>query len=427
MRHLQVRVARGQGGQVVEIAQNHDVVDVICWEATSSDEANLDVVAIQAENRAVGSILNELEDLPRMSATLYPHEILAFEPPARRAPSKLKNLENRSPLEILLNSLQSVGSWGSFLAYVAAGAIIVWISLFTNTIYLIIAAMLIAPFAGPAMNVAMATAVGDAILFWKSLARYAAAIALSVAIAAALTFLFHQTVFTDLMIGVGQVSAVAALLPLIAGAAGALNLVQSERSSLVPGAAVGMLVAAALAPPAGLMGMALVMGRWEVVLSTGFLLILQLVGINLGGAIVFRHYGITSDLTRYERGKQALFYVSLAATALALVGLLAWQFSGQFRLQRSSEGTRAAQTIEQVVKASNLAELVDVQAGFQQGDEEQEDTLLATVWVKRQADVEPDDEIARALRVDIQQRLQETQPGALPLVNVVVLEPPAGW
>ena len=98
MRHLQVRVARGHGGQVAEIAHKHDIVDVTCWEATSSEEGDLDVVSIQAENRAVGPILKGIQDVPKMSATLYPHEILTFEPPAHRAPSKLKNLENRSPI-----------------------------------------------------------------------------------------------------------------------------------------------------------------------------------------------------------------------------------------------------------------------------------------------------------------------------------------
>jgi hypothetical protein len=48
---------------------------------------------------------------------------------------------------------------------------------------------------------------------------------------------------TSSMSSTSNVSAVAVLLPLIAGAAGPLNLVQSERSSLVSGAAVGMLVA----------------------------------------------------------------------------------------------------------------------------------------------------------------------------------------
>ena len=59
-----------------------------------------------------------------------------------------------------------------------------------------------------------------------------------------------------------------------AGAAGAINLMQSERSSLVSGAATGMLVAASLAPPAGIIGMAAAIGRWDMAVSGLFLLLL---------------------------------------------------------------------------------------------------------------------------------------------------------
>jgi uncharacterized membrane protein len=59
------------------------------------------------------------------------------------------------------------------------------------------------------------------------------------------------------MLATNTVSAVAVLIPLVSGTAGALNLVQSERSSLVSGAAAGMLVSVSLAPPAALVGMAI--------------------------------------------------------------------------------------------------------------------------------------------------------------------------
>ncbi|MDV2994536.1 MAG: hypothetical protein N4J56_004190 [Chroococcidiopsis sp. SAG 2025] len=96
----------------------------------------------------------------------------------------------------------------------------------------------------------------------------------------------------------------AVLLSLAAGAAGALNLVQSQRSSLVSGASVGMLVAASLAPPAGLVGMAVAIGRWDMATSGLFVLLLQLVGINLTAAILFRVFGLSVQGSRYRRGKQ---------------------------------------------------------------------------------------------------------------------------
>lgn len=147
--------------------------------------------------------------------------------------------------------------------------------------------MLIAPFAGPAMNVAIATSRGDAKLLKRTLLRYFVALAVTIVVAGVLIIL-RQEVVTSTMSDTSKISAVAVLLPLVAGAAGAVNLVQSKRSSLVSGAAVGMLVAASLSPPAGLIGMASAMGRWDLAINGVFVLLLQLVGINLSASLVFR-------------------------------------------------------------------------------------------------------------------------------------------
>jgi uncharacterized membrane protein len=90
-----------------------------------------------------------------------------------------------------------------------------------------------------------------------------------------------QRIASEQMISTSMISSVTVLLPLVAGAAGALNLSQSDRSSLVSGAATGMLVAASLAPPAGTIGMASAIGEWDLVRTGVFVLLLQLVGINL--------------------------------------------------------------------------------------------------------------------------------------------------
>lgn len=48
----------------------------------------------------------------------------------------------RSPIEVFLFGLQSVGLWKRFLAYTAVAGIVAW-GLCTNTGYLLLAAMLI--------------------------------------------------------------------------------------------------------------------------------------------------------------------------------------------------------------------------------------------------------------------------------------------
>jgi len=424
MRQLLVQVPRGCGKNVLDIAKACDGVNLVRFEATGSDKP-LDVVIVHVPNQKVEELLGELESLPELHVTLIPHGVIALEPPASEAPQQVKNVEPRSPIEIFLAGLQSVGSWKGFLGYAAAGGVVVWIGLFTNSSYLLVAAMLIAPFAGPAMNAAIATARGDAHLLQRTLLRYFAALATTILVTWALSLILQQEVVTSSMSATSNVSAVAVLLPLIAGAAGALNLVQSERSSLVSGAAVGMLVAASLAPPAGVVGMAIAMGRWDMAVNGLFVLLLQLVGINLSASIVFRIYGMSARGARYDRGKKSVFPAILTVTILLLAGLLTWQFSSSPELQRSSRSQRATAELQKVVNNSNLVELVEADVRFPNSNIKGQNTLLGTVYVQRKAGVtESAQQIRDRLTKDIQTHLLQQGFNVTPLVDVSVLEAP---
>jgi uncharacterized hydrophobic protein (TIGR00271 family) len=394
------------------------------WEATGREQP-LDLVFIHVSNGKVEGLLGELEGLPNLHITLIPRGVIALQPPSDEAPQQVTNVEERSPVEVFLSGLQSVGSWRGFLGYAAVAGFVVWIGLYTNTVYLLTAAMLIAPFAGPAMNAAIATARGDVKLLQRSLLRYFAALSVTIAIAGILSLILRQETVTAQMAATSTVSSVAVLLPLLAGAAGALNLVQSERSSLVSGAATGMLVAASLAPPAGLIGMVIAMGRWDMVINGVFVLLLQLIGINLSGALVFRFFGLSARGARYERGKKWAFPTVLAVTVMALIGFLTWQFSSLPDLQRSSLAQRANSQIQKVVNSSGLANVVEANVRFTRPDIKGQNTLLGTVYVQRQAGVsESPQEIRTRLTREIQANLLQQEFNVTPLIDVSVLEAP---
>jgi uncharacterized hydrophobic protein (TIGR00271 family) len=424
MRQLLIQVPRGQGQEVLDIAQHYDAVNLAQWEATGREQP-LDLVFIHVSNGKVEGLLGELEGLPNLHITLIPRGVIALQPPSDEAPQQVTNVEERSPVEVFLSGLQSVGSWRGFLGYAAVAGFVVWIGLYTNTVYLLTAAMLIAPFAGPAMNAAIATARGDVKLLQRSLLRYFAALSVTIAIAGILSLILRQETVTAQMAATSTVSSVAVLLPLLAGAAGALNLVQSERSSLVSGAATGMLVAASLAPPAGLIGMVIAMGRWDMVINGVFVLLLQLIGINLSGALVFRFFGLSARGARYERGKKWAFPTVLAVTVMALIGFLTWQFSSLPDLQRSSLAQRANSQIQKVVNSSGLANVVEANVRFTRPDIKGQNTLLGTVYVQRQAGVsESPQEIRTRLTREIQANLLQQEFNVTPLIDVSVLEAP---
>ncbi|VXD11651.1 conserved membrane hypothetical protein [Planktothrix serta PCC 8927] len=424
MRQLLVQVPRGWGKTVLDIAQDSKGTNLVQFEAYS-DEQPIDVVIIHVSNQKVGKLLDQLEAIDNLHITMFPHGVIALKPPASETAQQVTDVQERSPIEVFIGGLQSIGSWRGFLGYAATAGVVVWIGLYTNRIYLLTAAMLIAPFAGPAMNVAIATAKGDKILLKRSLLRYFVALLVTILVAAFLSLIFQQQIPTSLMVENSQISTVSVLIPIAAGIAGAVNLMQSERSSLVSGAATGMLVAASLAPPAGLVGMAGAIGRWDMSINGIFLLLLQLVGINLSASIIFRIYGLSSDGVRYQRGQKWLFPTSLIVTLVGLISLLTWQLSSSPALQRSSRSQRATAQIQKAVSESQLAELIEANVRFTRPSINNQNTLLGVVYVQRQSGVTASDqEIRQRLTQSIQNRLVQQGFNVTPLIDVSVLNSP---
>lgn len=419
MRQLIVRVPRGCGERVLDIAREHGGTSMARVEA-SDDGAGLDLVLVNTSNHQVEALLDALEAVPEVHITFFPQGVLALRPPAEEAPDQAVDVQPLSAAEIFLSGLQSVGSWKGFLGYAALAGVIVWIGLFTETVFLLVAAMLIAPFAGPAMNAALGTARGDLVLIRRALARYFAALGVAILVALLLSLVMRQRIATGLMVDVSTVSSVAVLLPLAAGAAGALNLSQSQRSSLVSGAATGMLIAASLAPPTGLVGMGIALGDWDMVKSAAFLLFLQIVGINVSGAVVFRVFGVGPEGARYPRGRGWIGQAAWAVSVAALAVLLALQYASEPSLIRSSQAQRATADARETVQESDLARLVQANARFTRAEIPGQDTLLVTVYVQIEPGG-PADAIEQRLAAAIKQRLSERY-DAVPLVEVTALE-----
>ncbi|MBW3620086.1 MAG: DUF389 domain-containing protein [Actinobacteria bacterium] len=319
------------------------------WRGHGGDGADVDLLSVSVPNESVGDLLTALEDYGPIEASLPATGSFAFEPPRAEPPRELVDVTPRSPVEIFLAGQQSAGSWSGFLLYAAAAGVVVWIGLYTETIYLLTAAMLLAPFAGPAMNTAIAISSGDRYLLKHSVLRYVVGVSVTAVSCAVLTLLVGQHRISDLTSEVMSVSSVAVLLPIAAGVAGANHLVQSEHSSLVSGAAVGMLVAASLAPPTGGLGIAVALGRWDLVGPAVFQVALQLAGITLTAALIFRLYGLTPGRGRFEHGHRGLLPVALTGLSLALGALLVVQFVTTTSLQTTSLAQTATEIAADVV------------------------------------------------------------------------------
>jgi uncharacterized membrane protein len=420
MRQIWVMVPTGSGEKVIEKVATLETENVFQMQGSDRDR-RLDIVVLNVANQTVSQVIQCLDGLEDMKVILQPQDVYPLTPD-QDISQHITNVTPRSPEEIWLNGLQSIGGWKSFLGYTLGASVVVWIGLFTNTIYLLVAAMLIAPFAGPAMNLALATATGDSVMVRRNVIRYGVSIVTAIAISAVLSLLVRQTAVTNLMTQISAVSSFALLLPLVAGAVGALNLTQASNSSLVPGTAVGTLVAASLAPPAGLVGMAAAQQRWDMAINGVFLLLLQLVAINLSGGLVFRAFHMKPGSTHFSRGKGAVFYVSTGMSLLAISLLLTWQFWESPNLQRSTREQQINETVQQIVRDYPHADLVDVQLRFPRPSIMNQNFLLGEISVVRSANSDLATEvIEQELKSSVQQRVTKSF-HVQPFFSVIVFQ-----
>lgn len=416
MRQILVYVPRGRGQKIVDIAADLEAMNVLSFQGELRGEP-VDAVLAHVSNSRVETYIDQIEEHPDVHISFYPSGVLALKPPPSEAADQVTDVQPLSPIEVFLAGHQSVGSWRGLTGYAAAAGAVAWVALYIGNTYLLTAAMLVAPFAGPAMNAALATASGEPMLLRRSVVRYVAALSVTIAVTYVLTLLVGPDSPTSRMIIESQVSSIAVVLPLVAGAAGALFLQTSERSSLVSGAAVGLLVAASLAPPAGLVGMATALGRWDMVGSAAFVLALQLVGIHLSGAVVFRLFGLSHERARHGSGARYLFPSALVATAVLLAGLLTLQFFDPVKLNRLSVAEDVASAIEaEIAGESVTAEHVSTQ--FLQSVSKRPPMLLAEIFVRRPVDAAVSlDSTSSALTTRVHRRIAEKWPGIEPLVE----------
>ncbi|MGB7841378.1 MAG: DUF389 domain-containing protein [Salinimicrobium sp.] len=360
MRQLTLKIPKGHKDDVLKTLEEFESQNTIYLPSEESD-----VFITFLPNQQVNNFLKRLDAFEKPEISLIPRGVITLYPPASESPEQVADVQPKSSLEIYLGGIQSVGSIKGLIGYSIAAGIIVWIGLYTTTVFLLVAAMLVAPFAGPAMNAALATAAGKKSLLLSSLKRYGLAIGTGVIVSFLMTVIFPLTTLTPLMVEISQVSKVALLLPLISGFAGAINIVQSERDSLVSGAAVGILVAASLAPPVGLIGAGIYLMDWEIISSSVFRVLLQLLGIHVAATLVFYFYGkVTPGGVRFLKGNKKMTWFTSAFVVLAIGAMMFWQFSEPPFLRKASMNTELTERLDTSLDKLDFIEVISKDVSF---------------------------------------------------------------
>lgn len=247
---------------------------------------------IISHSQKLEPLLDELEQ--KLSGAdfrivLYPVEASL---PRLEEPEAVPEQEKKSPERIhreeLHNDLaESAQVNHSYLWMIILSAVVASGGLMRDNAAVIIGAMVIAPLLGPNMALALSFTLADFNLAKKALQAIAAGFAVALCFAIVLGLLLPIDHTQHELASRADISLWDIVLALASGAAAALSLVTGTASALV-----GVMVAVALMPPLVAFGMLLGSGNHELALRAFFLLLTNVICVNLSGIVMFQLQGI---------------------------------------------------------------------------------------------------------------------------------------
>jgi uncharacterized hydrophobic protein (TIGR00271 family) len=431
VRSIQVQLRSDRLGRLFSIATSHGARAPV---AVQAERAHCDgepraaawsLVVLDLPNDRVGAFVAEVSQVAEEAEfVLLPVGALTLRAPFDSVDERVQDISRLSTAELVLASLQSVGAWRGMLLFSVLAGVVGGYGLIFDVSYLLVAAMLINPMGAPALVSVVGVAVGDARMFARGGVRFLVSLLVQAGAAMALGFSYSLTVSTAMMEQVTALSNWAVVVALAAGAAGAQTQVKSERDSLVSGTAAGFMVAAALAPPAAVLGLSVALGRWDYFQLMAFLLALQFVAIAAGGWLVLHAFGVRPADPSVGRGTRRWRTALAAMVVVAAAALVAWQ-AQQPRFLKADLSRAALEIARDAVDLVPGAFLIESAARFTRPDLEHRDRegLIVEIIVERSHDAPPDDDIASDIRAHVRRLVGERMTGVVPLVDVTVLPP----
>jgi len=227
-----------------------------------------------------------------------------------------KKLERISREELYATIKDTAKPSRIYLAMVGLSTVVAAIGIISNSVAVVIGAMVIAPLLGPVIALSLGTTLGDMDLTKLSLKAIAEGILIALVLSVMLGFLIHvdpniTEITSRTHIGLAHV-----VLALASGFAGALAFTAG-----VPASLVGVMVAVALLPPLVTMGLLVGAGLFVQAWGAFLLLLTNMICVNLAGVISFRWQGISPNTWWEENLAKRATNVSLVACA-GLLGVL---------------------------------------------------------------------------------------------------------
>jgi uncharacterized hydrophobic protein (TIGR00341 family) len=323
---IEVTAKKGCADTLVAIAEQANAID---WQVFPLEGGERECVRILVARRGHQPVIDRIE------STLGASEgwrllILPTEgtlPPLQEDDSAVDTAKARAVTasrEELYGSIAGGAVIDSnFVLLVILSTIVAGIGLVSNSVAVIIGAMVIAPLLGPNLALAFGTSLGDLKLMARAARANLTGISLAIVLCAAFSALAHPELSRSELMARTTVGYEGIVLALASGAAAALSLTTGTSSALV-----GVMVAVALLPPAATVGLMAGAGHLNAAGGAAMLLAVNVISVDLAAQIVFAVRGIRPH--RWFEKKSARQSTTLAvliwiALLLAAIAAIAYQ------------------------------------------------------------------------------------------------------
>ncbi|WP_336365215.1 TIGR00341 family protein [Halalkalicoccus salilacus] len=376
MRLVQILVSEEKQGAIVDILDEEGIDFVLTEEASDRDLSA--VISFPLPTPAVEPILSQLREVQTEEGSyIIVSEAetvvsLQFEElKARYEQGDSKDTTRIAREELFERAEDMSPAHRTFLLLTTISSIVATTGLLLDSAAVVVGSMVIAPLLGPTIGTGVGTVLDNETLFRQGVKQQAIGLVAAVAAATLFTLFVQATNLvppgTDVL-AISEISSRVSpdLLTLViaigAGVAGAWSLTAGSSEVLV-----GVMVAAALVPPLGVVGIGIAYGMPIVALSASVSVLVNVCAINIAGLGVFWYKGYRptawskENRASRETRRRILVFILLTLVLSGFLGLVSYDAyrTSQFEQELRSDIPAAVET-----STGTDVQLIDIEVQY---------------------------------------------------------------
>lgn len=327
----------------------------------------------------------------------------------------IRPISPRRRVQVMDGLSQAASPGFDYFLLVLLSCAISTFGLITNSVAVIIGAMLIAPLMSPILALSLSSVAGEPRIYRRALTALIAGSLLAVALSALLGWINSLLPFGFLVELPTEILARSRPSPfdlgiaLAGGAAAAYALAQPHLSAALPGVAIST----ALMPPLCTVGIGLAIGRPQIALGALLLFLTNFAAISFAGIVIFVTLGfrpLHPELRWHHVQSRLLISAGLVMIVTIPLIILTLRFVAESSLNR-----KIHQAVSENIVHYTDAQLVDIQI------EQDGDTIHLTVTAR--AARQPNYQQLLDLQTEIATQLQQPVSLQLIVVPMTLLDP----